>query len=76
MSPYHFSRSFKQAAGVGLQRYVTQRRIERAKSLMRKTRRPLAMIARQCGFIDQSHLTSIFRRETGMTPARYRAALA
>jgi AraC-like DNA-binding protein len=75
LSPYHFSRSFKRAVGVGLQRYVIQRRIERAKSLMRRTRRPLAAIARQCGFIDQSHLTSIFRRETGLTPARYRAAL-
>jgi AraC family transcriptional regulator len=56
LSPYHFSRSFKRAVGVGLQRYVMQRRIERAKSLMRRTRRPLAAIAQHCGFIDQSHL--------------------
>jgi AraC-like DNA-binding protein len=76
LSPYHFSRSFKQAAGVGPQHYVMQRRIERAKTLMRRTRHPLAMIAQQCGFIDQSHLTSIFRRETGVTPGRYRTALA
>jgi AraC-like DNA-binding protein len=32
LSPYHFSRSFKQAVGVGLHHYVTQRRIERAKT--------------------------------------------
>jgi AraC family transcriptional regulator len=76
LSPYHFSRSFKQAAGVGPQRYVMQRRIERAKTLMRRNIHPLAMIAQQCGFIDESHLTSIFRRETGVTPSRYRAALA
>ena len=37
---------------------------------------PLTEIAQQVGFADQSHLTSIFRRETGMTPGRYRAALA
>jgi AraC-like DNA-binding protein len=76
LSPYHFSRSFKEAVGVGPQRYVMQRRLERAKTLMRRSNQPLAAIAQQVGFADQSHLTSIFRRETGVTPGRYRAALA
>jgi AraC family transcriptional regulator len=74
LSPYHFSRSFKQAVGVGPQRFVMQRRIERAKTLMRRSNQPLAVIAQEVGFADQSHLTSLFRRETGMTPGRYRAA--
>ena len=76
LSPYHFSPSFKQATGVGPQRYVIQRRLERAKRLLRQTHQPLAWIAQEAGFSDQSHLTQIFRREIGMTPGRYRAELA
>jgi AraC family transcriptional regulator len=76
LSPYHFSRSFKLALGVGPQRYVMQRRLERAKTLMRRTNQPLAWIAQEAGFSDQSHLTSVFRREAGVTPGRFRAAMA
>jgi len=75
LSPYHFSRSFKLAMGIGPWRYVMRRRIDRAKILMRRTNLPLASIAVEVGFNDQSHLTSIFRRETGATPGRFRTAL-
>ena len=75
LSPYHFSRSFKLAMGIGPWRYVMRRRIDRAKALMRRTNLPLASIAVEVGFNDQSHLTSIFRRETGTTPGRFRTAL-
>jgi AraC family transcriptional regulator len=77
LSPYLFSRSFKQAVGVGPQRSVVERRVERAKTLMRqRTGQPLASIALEAGFSDQSHLTQGFRRATGVTPSRFSAALA
>ena len=76
LSPYHFSRSFKQAVGVGPRRYVMQQRVERAKILMRRTNQSLAVIAQEAGFTDQSHLTAIFRQELGVTPGQFRAELA
>jgi AraC family transcriptional regulator len=75
LSPYHFSRSFKQAVGVGPQRYVLRRRVKRVQALMRRTNHPLAVIAQEAGFSDQSHLISVFRREIGVTPGHFRAAL-
>ena len=74
LSPYHFSRSFKLGLGIGPQRYVMQRRLERAKTLIRRTNQPFAWVAGEAGFADQSHLTCVFRRETGVTPGQFRAA--
>ena len=76
LSAYHFSRSFNQAVGVGPQRYVIQRRVERAKTLLRRTRQPLALIALEAGFGDQSHFTTAFSHEMGVTPGHFRAELA
>ena len=75
LSPYHFSRSFERSVGVGPQRYVIQRRIDRAKNLMRRTHQSLALIALEAGFGDQSQFTTIFRREIGVTPGQFRAEL-
>ncbi len=76
LSPCHFSRSFKHDTGVGPQRYTVQRRVERAKALLRRGDNGLAGIAAAVGFADQSHFTAAFRRETGMTPGRFRASAA
>jgi AraC family transcriptional regulator len=43
---------------------------------MRRTNQPLAVIALEAGFADQSHFTTIFGREMGVTPGQFRAALA
>jgi AraC family transcriptional regulator len=75
LSRCYFSKSFKQAVGVGPHRYLVQQRLERAKVLMCSTNEPLARIAQETGFSDQSHLTLIFRCETGMTPGKYRTVV-
>lgn len=76
LSPCHLSRSFKQAVGTGPQRYTVQRRVARAKALLRHSDASLASIAATVGFADQSHFTAAFRQEIGTTPGRFRAASA
>jgi len=52
---------------------LQRRRLERVKSLLLQTAWPLKQIARAAGFTYVEHLHLIFRREVGMTPAKYRA---
>jgi AraC family transcriptional regulator len=72
LSPYHFSRAFKTSAGTTPRAFVEDRRIERAKRLLRGTTQAVAAIAAETGFGTQSRLTTVFKHRTGFTPASYR----
>ena len=72
--PVRLSREFRRAEHVTMTGYVAALRIEHAARLLRTTKQPLARIALEVGFADQSHLAKAFRRHTGMTCAQYRSA--
>ena len=71
-SLFHFARAFSTAMGMPPHRYVSQRRLERAKELIAAESRSIAETAFMCRFSSQASFTRAFRRTTGMTPAVYR----
>lgn len=72
VSSEYFLRLFKSTVGVSPHQYVLNLRIGRAKALLGDPRRSLSDIAAECGFSHQQHLTTTFRRITGVTPGAYR----
>jgi AraC family transcriptional regulator len=70
LSPFHFARAFKRTMGEGPHRFVSRRRIERAKQCL-AAGMPPAAVAAACGFSSQSHFTQRFRDFTGTTPAAF-----
>ena len=68
----HLARSFRQHYQSSIADYVRNLRIEFVQSHLRSTNLPLAEIAARAGFYDQAHMTRLFKRATGLTPARYR----
>lgn len=76
LSPFHFSRAFKQSFGAPPHRYLIGRRIERAKELLAVEDRSVTEIGLAVGFAETSSFTSAFRKHTGTTPSVYRRGLA
>lgn len=72
LSLAHFARAFRLTVGTPPHRYVLHRRIERAKQLLCGSEQPIAAVAFDCGFSSQAHLTSVFSRLVGTTPAKFR----
>jgi len=67
-----YARLFKRSFQVTLHQYIIHRRIERAQALLLDTKLSIAEIAHDCGFADQVHLTRLFGRSVGTSPALFR----
>jgi len=73
LSEGYFTRAFKQATGKSPHSYLIDRRLARARALMRDSKASLADIALACGFNSQAHMTSAFKQRLGVSPAQLRA---
>jgi AraC-like DNA-binding protein len=72
LSASHFSRAFRQSTGMSPHRWLQQRRVDLAKSLLPDRSLSLASIALACGFADQSHFTRVFSNFVGISPGNWR----
>ena len=70
MSPYHFTRLFKESTGQSPYQYVVEARARKAKELLITGKVTISEAAHQVGFVDQSHLTRHFKRVFGLPPKR------
>lgn len=53
-------------------RYLQKMRVRKASDLLCTTDLSISSVAQECGFFDNSHLTSTFKSETGKTPSEFR----
>lgn len=67
------SRLFSSVEGITIEQFFILQRIEKAKELLIYDEMSLSDIAFQLGYSSSQHLSSQFKRVTGMTPTRFKA---
>ena len=72
LSTSHFSRAFRSTTGRPPHRWLLERRVEAAKTMLTAGALPLAQIAADCGFSDPSHFSRVFSKVVGEPPVAWR----
>jgi len=70
--PSHLAKAFRKAYGWSVGQYITRCRVKRGAELLIGTEWPIAEIAIESGFFDQSHFTNVFHRIAGFCPLAVR----
>ena len=72
ISPYYFSKLFKQEVGENFIEYLTRTRITHAMRLLEDSRYSIKEVCLMCGYSDPNYFSRIFKKYEGMTPSEYR----
>ncbi len=75
VTPNYLHTVFAEEIGMTPFEYVTQKRIEKAKSLIMAGDTSMLNVALETGFCSQSHFGKVFKEKCGMTPGEYRKSL-
>ncbi|MGH0052492.1 MAG: helix-turn-helix domain-containing protein [Sphaerochaetaceae bacterium] len=73
LSPFYFSRVFKQSTGYSPHEYLLNQRVGNAKYLLRTTDFPIKKVASVCGFATTSAFCTHFKKRVGISAATYRS---
>ena len=76
VSPYYFSKLFKEQTGENFINYLTLKRIETAKQLLRDGRLNVKNICSEVGYNDPNYFSRLFKRFEGVTPTEFREQVA
>ncbi len=72
ISPYYFSKIFKEETGVNFIEYLTNIRMEKAKELLKDTEYSMKEICSMVGYSDPNYFSRSFKKNVGVTPTEYK----
>lgn len=75
ISPYYFSKLFKEETGENFIEYLTGIRIEKAKYLLSASSLSMKEICAEVGYSDPNYFSRIFKKNVGVTPTEYKEGM-
>ena len=72
ISPYYFSKIFKENTGENFIEYLTNIRIDKAKELLGTTEYSMKEICSMVGYSDPNYFSRYFKKNVGVTPTEYK----
>lgn len=72
ISPYYFSKLFKEETGMNFTEYLTGLRIETAKQLLSNPKLSIKQVCVDSGYANPNYFSRIFKKWTGITPTEFR----
>ncbi|NOU67926.1 response regulator [Paenibacillus sp. LMG 31461] len=72
LNPKYLSNMFKRETGQNLSDFVTERRMEKARKLLKETTLKVSEVAMMCGIANHKYFASLFKQHTGCTPSEFR----
>ena len=75
ISPYYFSKIFKEESGLNFIEYLTNIRIDKAKKLLESSNMSIKEICISCGYTDPNYFSRSFKKNVGVTPTEYKDQL-
>lgn len=72
LTPHYLSSIFSQEKGIGINKYIKNIRMEKARELLKNTNMKVNDICRDVGYSNLSYFCKTFRNEYGVTPEKYR----
>lgn len=75
ISPYYFSKLFKEEVGENFIEYVTAMRIGKAKEMLKDIDRSIKEVGICVGYSDPNYFSRIFKKYEGMTPTEFRDSI-
>jgi len=72
LSPYYFSRSFKECMGCNLTDYINMIRIRKAKELLKKNDMSIKEVGYSVGYSDPNYFSKVFKKYEGYSPKEYK----
>lgn len=73
ISTRQIERLFKEQLGTGPSMFYLQKRLERARTMLRQTLQPIREVAVECGFGSTAHFSHAYKKAFGLPPTRERA---